>query len=282
LKWIFEHWRELFRSILGSFAAIFLPVEAFEVFDLGNLSMSIPQFIAVVFLPGIAVFLTDGFFVSGFLKREVSIPNQVNDTTITVKFGDLFAENGWKAIGVNDFFDSKVDEDLISSRSLHGYVLNTFWRDNRSDWVKQITLSLKGITGQVESRPKGNKTRYPIGVTARAVSDDHKFLCVSLGQTDITNNTTSANVELLIRAVRGMVAEARAACSMEPLIIPLMGSSLARVDTKDSVILDLIITAILEESRHGRVTGEIRIILPPRLTKQINLKNHVRNWTYGK
>jgi len=86
---------------------------------------------------------------------------------------------------------------------------------------------------------------------------------------------------MLICAVRGMVAEARAACSMEPLAIPLMGTGLARVSTKESVILDLIITAVLEESRNGRVTGKIVIVLPTRLKKKINLKTSLRNWSHG-
>lgn len=223
-----------------------------------------------------------GFFVSGFLKSEVEIPNTVNDTKIRVKFGDLFAERGWKAAAVNDFFDSKVDEDLVSSTSLHGIVLNKFWASDRDDWIKQISSKLKNTSSKKENRPKGNKSRYQIGTTARAVTVDEKFLFVALGKTDLSNNETSANAEMLICAVRGMVAEARAACSMQPLVIPLMGSGLARIDTKPSVILDLIITGILEESRYGRVTGEVAIVLPERFKGTINLKNNVRNWKHGK
>lgn len=281
LRRFFEHWRELFRSILGSFAAIFLPLEAFEVLDLGNVSLSLPAFLAIVVVPGAVVFFVDGLIVSGFLKSEVTIPNSVNDTEIKVKFGDIFAEDGWKAVAVNDFFDSRVDEDLVSSKSLHGYVLNTYWETNRADWVKQVAPSLNNTAPQMEKRSKGNKRRYPIGTTARAISGEHSFLFVSLGETDLSNNETSANAEMLICAVRGMAAEARAACSMAPLVVPLMGTGLARINTKESIILDLIITAILEESRHGRITGEVRIVLPLRLRNKINLKNSVRNWSHG-
>ncbi|RZO33864.1 MAG: hypothetical protein EVA86_08040 [Rhodobacteraceae bacterium] len=280
---LFEYWRELLRSILGSFAAIFLLIEAIEVLGLGDINLSVVQFIAIILVPGIVVFLVDGCWISGFLKSEVKIPNSVNDTKIKVKFGDLFEQEGWKAIAVNDFFDSRVDEDLVSSKSLHGFVLNTYWADNRIDWAKQVTSSLNGLTSKLETRSKGkgNKRRYPIGTTARATSGEQKFLFVSLGETDLTNNETSANAEMLISAVRGMVAEARAACSMEPLVIPLMGTGLARIDTKESVILDLIIAAVLEESRNGRVTGAINIVLPKRLNRKINLKNSLRNWSHG-
>lgn len=277
-----EHWRELVRSLLGSFGAIFLALEAFEVLTDGNIKMPFALFIVVGVLPGAAFFLLDGYRFNGFLRREVEIPNPSNDTKITVKFGDLFAESGWKAIGTNDFFDSIVDEDLVSSKSLHGYVLNEYWPGNRHDWEKQVSASLRNRRGQRESRSKGNRLRYSIGTTVRACTDEQKFLFVALGETNSPDNVTSANAEMLIRAVRGMIAEARAACSMEPLIIPLMGSGLARVGIKNSVLVDLIITAVLEESRRGRVTSEIKIVLPEDKAHQINLKNHIRNWTYGK
>lgn len=270
------------RSILGSFGAIFLSLEAYEVLTDGNIQMPFLGFLAVGVLPGLGFFFLDGLLLNGFLRREVQIPNPNNETTIIVKFGDLFAETGWKAIGVNDFFDSIVDEDLVSSRSLHGFVLCTYWTENRRDWEKQISGSLRRSSGQKESRSKGNRTRYPIGTTARACTETEKFLFVALGRTDAQSNVTTANAEMLICAVRGMVSEARAACSMEPLVIPLMGSGMSRVGVKSSVLVDLIITAVLEESRHGRVTGEILIVLPEDKSNEINLKRHFRNWTDGK
>ncbi len=282
MQWLLEHWRELARSILGSFGAIFLSLEAYEVLTDGNIQMPFLCFLAVGVLPGLGLFFVDGYRISGFLKREVEVPNPSNDTKIIVKFGDLFAEMGWKAIAVNDFFDSIADEDLVSSRSLHGFVLNNYWTKNRYDWEKQISGSLRKRTGQTERRSNGNRTRYPIGTTARACTKTQKFLFVALGRTDAQSNLTTANAEMLICAVRGMVSEARAACSMEPLVIPLMGSGMSRVGIKNSVLVDLIITAVIEESRHGRITGKIMIVLPKDKSNEINLKNHVRNWTDGK
>ena len=282
LRRVLECWRELTHSLLSSFGVIFLTLEAFEVVTDHNIKMPFALFLAAGVLLGLSCFLLDGYRFSGFLRREVKIPVSGCGTKITVKFGDLFKESGWKAIAVNDFFDSIVDEDLVSSKSMHGHVLNTYWCNNWADWEKQVTASLQGKSTSKEARSKGNQLRYEIGATARAVADGQKFLFVALGKTNPTNNVTSANTEMLIRAVRGMVAEARAACSMEPLVIPLMGSGLSRVAIKNSALVDLIITAVLEESSHCKVTGEIKIVLPEDMAHHINLKNHIRNWTYGK
>lgn len=276
-----EHWRELVRSILSIFGAIFLTLEAFEVLTDENIMVPFALFLAIGVLPGLVFFFLDGYKISGFLRRKVSIPNPHNSAKITVKFGNIFSEKGWKAISASDFFDSFVDEDLVSSRSLHGYVLSNYWIKNRDDWERQVKAALRNKNGAKVNRSKGNLLRYPIGTTVRACTDTEKFLFFALGRTDTQNNVTRANAETLICAIRGMVAEARAACSLEPLVIPLVGSGLARVGIKNSMLVDLIITAVLEENREGLVTDHIIIVLPRDKAHEINLKNYVRNWTLG-
>jgi len=78
-----------------------------------------------------------------------------------------------------------------------------------------------------------------------------------------------------------MLAKAREVCSFDPLTIPFMGAGLSRVAIKESVMLDLIIAAICEESNMGRITKDITIILPIEKKWKVNLKNHVRNWSNG-
>ena len=277
-NWLSEYWRKVIQSVLTSLGIVFLIIESYEVITDDNIKLSFTLFLVVIAASGIFYFLIDGYLLSGFLKNEIEIKGHGFDTKIKVKFGNLLEQEGWKAIGVNDFFDSHVDEDLVSSKSLHGYVINTYWPDRRADWQKQISSTLVTVDGETVNRLKGNKRRYPIGATGYATEGDNKFLFVALSKTDVSNNVVSANGEMLIAAVRGMLRKARSVCSYEPLSIPLMGSGLARIGIKNSVILDLIITAILEETRRGRVTGEITVIVPPDKEDQINLKNHVRNW----
>ena len=279
--WIFKHWPEFLRSTAYSFTIIFMFFEGYEVITDSNLTLSLCQFSVLIFAPGILFFLIDGFAFSGYLNRVVSIPNPHSSTEICLKVGDIFKEEGWKAIGVNDFFDSVVDDDLVASKSLHGLVLSEFWAGNRGDWDDQIKSDLPARAGRYEHRPKGKSLRYPIGSTASASANGEKFLFVALGRTDISNNEASANVESFVCAVREMVSAARAKCAMETLIIPLMGSGLARVGAKHSLLVDLIISAILEESRKSLVTSEIIIVIHPSNADAINLKDHKRIWTNG-
>lgn len=181
-------------------------------------------------------------------------------------------------MGVNDFFDSIVDEDLVSSKSLHGHIINTYWSNAHKDWQAQVNASLRNVQPTKENRPKGNNRRFPIGTTGCASTNSNKFLFVALGRTDASNNVTTASAETLICAIRGMLTKARAVCSYEPLSIPLMGSGLARIGIKASVLVDLILAAILEETKQGKVTGTITIILPADKEGEINLQSYARSW----
>lgn len=273
---------QLFRHILTAFGVIFLVIESYEVVSNNDLNFPYDCFLIIGVFLGIASFFVDGFFLSGFMRRELVLPIASADTVFRIKFGDIFEEDGWKVVGVNNFFDNIVDEDLVSSKSLHGHVLNKYWSTNREDWKQKIRRSLQDVDGVTVSRAKGNKTKYPIGTTARASTDNHDFLFVALGESNEQNNVVSANTEMLIKAIRGMASEARAACAMRPLVVPLMGDGLSRVGMHPSVLVELIITALIEESRQGKITGEIKIIVHSSRANTINLKKHARNWSHGK
>jgi Domain of unknown function (DUF6430) len=277
-KTLTSHILPVLRSFLSALGAIFLPIESYEAISDGNVVFPFGCFLASAAVLAIVFYIVDGHFLTGFLKKRIEIKNHGFDTKIFVEFGDLFSKDGWKAVATSDFFDSHVDEDLVSSKSLHGHTIKTFWPSNREDWQKQVNASLNGLTSQKETRAKGNTKRYPIGTTASAVTADQKFLFVALGKTDSSNNVVTASAESLICAVRGMLQKARAKCSYEPLAIPLMGSGLARIGIKASVLVDLILAAIHEESKLGKITGKITIVLPTEKEGEINLKNYERGW----
>ena len=45
---------------------------------------------------------------------------KVDRVSLEIKYGDLFKEEGLKVIGFNEYFDTIVDEKIISSKTLNG------------------------------------------------------------------------------------------------------------------------------------------------------------------
>lgn len=228
---------------------------------------------------GVACLLVDGLCLSGCLKRRVQIRTSGFDTTITVMFGDLFKLDGWKAVAVNDFFDSKVDEVHIASQSLHGQSLTRYWGGNMEDWDKQVQTQLSQVACETVARESGKSQRYDVGSTAACTAGGEKLLFVVLTHTDIETLETRADSRDLIKAVRGLLTKARTVCAKQPLNIPLMGSGLARIGIKSGILVDLILTAVFEETKLNKITDEIRIVLPVGKMSEINLAALKQDWS---
>ncbi len=227
---------------------------------------------------GFVCFLIDGLLFGGFLKNKIVIDSNAFNEKIEVLFGDIFAQQGWKAIGVNEYFDSIVDDRHVSAKSLHGQMLNNCWGSNSQDWDNQIATDLKSIKPEeVSVRPKpGKGTKYEIGTTAKAVTNSQKFLCVALANTNIETLQASANSMSFQKALRCMLVKAREVCSGEDLNIPLLGSGPSKTGIKHNIIVDLIVLAIFEESKKEKITDRIRIILPEGM--KIKLTNILEDW----
>lgn len=257
---------------------IWLLVEAFEGLTDTNVKLPYWLFLVGSFALGTIVCAVDGYFVAGFLRYKITICSNSFDTKILIKFGDLFAQEGWKAISVNDFFDNVVDDQLVSSYSLHGEAIMRYWHGDGARWQEQVYGDLHNVQFELVSRPKGNQKRYRIGTTARASSGNNDFLFVALGKTDTDTNVTHATPESLITAVRGLLAKARSVCANRTLNMPLIGSGLSRVGIKNAVLVHLILSAIFEETKISKVTETIVLVLPKEKTAEIDLGEILRNW----
>ena len=258
--------------------AVWLPLESYEGITSSDVSISFGLFVLIVVITGLLFFFVEGYFISGVLRKKIKIKSKSFNTKITVEFGDLFSKKGWKAVGVNDFFDSVVDDDLVSANSLHGHVIQNYWSDDSAVWQAAVDNSLHGVAFKKTKRAKGNRNRYPIGTTANAQEGENKFLFVALARTRKSTNVVQASAETLIGAIRGMLQHARAVCSNEPLSIPLMGSGLGRIGIKDAILVDLILAAIFEESQSSKITDSISIVLPKEKQSEINLGAISRDW----
>jgi Domain of unknown function (DUF6430) len=274
-----RHWVSIVSSILAGMGVVFLFVESYEVVTNNDLDLSFCEFIILSIACGLAYFLVDGTFISGFLKKEIELPHHIfSGETVVVKFGDFFEEPGWKSLAVNDFFDDQVDDIIISRSSLHGKVIDRFWKDDIEDLRSQLDVNLREYKPRRSPRTVGKSLRYPIGSTAVVQKESERFILVALGDTDYKSQETVADSSDLIVAVRNLLKTARTVCSGETLIIPLLGSGLARVGIPDQAITHIILTAVFEESREAKVTERICLVLPYDRRSKINLLQIVQQW----
>ena len=96
------------RSVFATLGLFWLVIEPIIGLTGKSIDLTYWQLFGWSAVFGIIWLIFDGLWFSGFLKQSIEIKSNGFDTRIVIKFGDIFQEEGWQAIAVNDFFDSIV------------------------------------------------------------------------------------------------------------------------------------------------------------------------------
>ena len=276
IKFLFN----LFRKFLSTVGSLWLLLKVYNGLSNLDYSPSLSSFCLVTILLSLFLFIIDGYFFSGFLKREILISSNAFSTKIKLKFGDIFQNPGWIVVGVNDFFDSLVDEIHISSRTLHGQMLQKYWSGQTMRWDEQVNQDLKGAEPLEEiTRPKGKNKRYKIGTVVGVKQEARKFLCVTLSKTNIETNHTNATSLEVHTAIKNVLVKARETCSGEKINFPVIGSGLSRTGVNFNHLINMILLIIFEECKKEDLNCEIRIILPKEKRNEVDLGSILKNWS---
>jgi hypothetical protein len=96
--------------------------------------------------------------------KEVDL--NIEGSIVTVMTGDIFKRSGFKAIAFNEYFDTQVDNKIISASSLNGVFINHHLqgtRESLDEHIRTYNFDQCELIGKQENRPEGKKTKYDIG-----------------------------------------------------------------------------------------------------------------------
>lgn len=254
------NWTNFVRTVLITAGALWLPFEAYEGLSNSDVAVSFATYASASLVLGAGLFLIDGFLLAGFLSDNARVKAGPTSSIIDVKFGDIFSEEGCYVIGVNDFFCGDVRPERVSPKSIHGIVVSRFWGLNELEWTKDCREQLvkSGYTGD-ECLP--GEHNFPIGTAIHLNRQQQNFIFTALTDTD-ESYVMTASVSNLVTAIQAALRTARQKCSDERIIMPLLGSGLARVGLSNPMILEVILAATIEETHRQKVANQITIILP--------------------
>ncbi|ELY2811970.1 macro domain-containing protein [Cronobacter sakazakii] len=115
--------------------------------------------------------------------REISLT--IEGSTVIIKTGDIFDQDGLKAIAFNEYFDTQVDERIIAASSLNGKLINEHLSCTVSeldDYISNYRFDYGEIKEINSERMEGKRQRYEIGticvygdyiLTALSKFDEH-------------------------------------------------------------------------------------------------------------
>ncbi|MCM1131037.1 MAG: DUF6430 domain-containing protein [Roseburia sp.] len=154
-KYIYTQWSKSCAIVATVISTIFLFLPDFSC-EL--------QFIKYIVGILLLVFLGLAYIVMYcHFKRTRFLKLKINNTTVNVFFGDIFKLEGKKVIAFNEYFDTQVDDVIITHSSLHGQAIdNNYIKKKQFDKLVETNSEL--IKGEYcDKRKSGKKQKYIIG-----------------------------------------------------------------------------------------------------------------------
>jgi hypothetical protein len=246
-------------SFSSNFGAAWLFLEPASFFLPEKLKFGLDGYLSLVFI-SLAFAI-----IQNFPKISVSCNLSSPDTNIEIKVGNIFKENGHLVIGANDVFDTELGE-IIKSSSVQGQFLKQIYKGKQDELDVDIETALQEYIGNRNLDPdkkRGKAWRYPIGTTITLGSYEKRYFLTAYGY--MRNNlTVKSNSDDILTSLDKLWQEVRLKCHGTDVVIPIIGSDLARSGLSRMQLSKLIITSFVLASKREFITRKLTLMIYPK------------------
>ncbi|EHS54840.1 macro domain-containing protein [Paenibacillus sp. Aloe-11] len=213
-----------------------------------------------------------GIWAHANMRRSIKLT--INTSEIEVKFGDIFSEEAdLKAIAFNEYFDTLVDEKVISSSSLNGIYIKKFYQGNTAVLDEIISSDPhlpEMIVYENAGRTVGKKTRYRLG-TICTVDD---YLLTAFSRFD-DRNKAYLEMNDYINCLLNFWNEIDRVYAGRTVALPVLGSGITRFrgyeNILDQELLELIIWTFKVSRIKFTFPSKVKIVVWQKKQEKINL-----------
>ena len=211
-------------------------------------------------------------------KEHVKLQIPASDSSIEIRFGDIFDGVGVVVIPVNEYFDGSLG-DHVSENSLHGTFIKDVLGGQSGSFFDLTRNALESLKPEEVIREGGRGKKYPIGTVASVDINQKRFLLVALSRTDLATLKASATVHELWDCLAGVWQGVRNYSNGNRVKIPLLGSGLSGVGLPPKHLIEIIVTSFLYYTKKEKIADKVTLILPSTLKGEIDLETIKRSWT---
>jgi hypothetical protein len=215
-------------------------------------------YVIVIIYIVIVVFVVFVKFI--IVKRGIAI--NVNGITVYVKQGCLFNADGWKIIPFNEYFDTTVDDKVISHSSLNGVFIDKYVDD-----IPALQLRIEE-ENKSKTCKKSGRIVYHLG----HIITYNDFMLLALTH---FNNQNMAHISKLQyeQCLMAMWHEISRTYAGKPVFLPLLGSGITRFDdVPNKSYFDLLKCMICTLKSSGEnFNVPITILLTTDIMQKLNL-----------
>ncbi|MEG1154352.1 MAG: DUF6430 domain-containing protein [Acinetobacter sp.] len=199
-----------------------------------------------------------GIWLKSNNLTEVNL--DVEGTIVTVKAGDLFQQDGFKVIAFNEYFDTQVDDNIISHKSLNGLYIDNHLSDSISDLDQRIsnfTFDEDEILEVNHERKTGKKQKYLLGTIF--VNED--YLLTAFSKFDDKNRAFLTMPDYLGFLIN-FWDKVNRIYAQKSVSVPIFGSGITRIKEHKNISDEDLLKIMLWTFR----ISEMRFKFPAKLT----------------
>lgn len=213
--------------------------------------------------------------------RRVSFKIPNTDTKITLRYGDLFAEDANLLIGVNELFDGELGVPVAKS-TVHGQFIVRNYGGSASAFRAVVDPALAATAVQPRATGRGIEpsNAYPIGTTVRVANGAHGAFLMAMARTDLSTSKASSDVPTLWTALKNGLQVVHDQGNGEPLAMPLFGNGQAGIKLEPQHLLRLLILALVDFATNStaRLPKHVIVTLHPSCFSELDIREISRDW----
>lgn len=234
------------------------------LFSLFSVTIDIPNkykvYVALILLIFIIIIYIALWIKANYLQSKII---KIGNSTVEIKVGNIFDEKALKVIAFNEYFDSIVDNKIISETTLNGKYIKHFVDD-----VSELDLAIDNcsdlkdkILGKNENRESGKIIKYKLGT----IFKNNDYLLTAFSKFD-ENNRAYLNISDYINFLLNFWNEIDIHYAGKSVSIPILGSGITRFkgyeNISDQELLELLIWSFK--------VSRIKFTYPSKVTILIN------------
>jgi hypothetical protein len=219
----------------------------------------------------------------GFGLKKVWKPSKVEicvancNTTIEIVFGDLFQQDGIRAVAVSEFFDSKLGKP-VSDKSVHGLFLQRCFGGHPETFDSVVEQELREVQATDTNKSEGKSGSYPIGTTALINVNQDRYILFAFAKADPDTCKAYSDVTMMWVALNRLWERVRIEAGGYPVNLPLVGSGLSGLGLPTRDLLNLIVLSAITETKSKEITQKIRIVLHRDRFDDLDLRDVEQHW----
>lgn len=213
------------------------------------------------------------FFIWVRANKLKSIDLSIEGSTVTIKTGNIFFEDGLKVIAFNEYFDTQVDNNIISSNSLNGIFIQEHMKcevEELDSHIAECSHVKEHITDFNCERKTGKKQKYELGTIC--VWNDYLLTAFSkFNEHNEARLTMPEYLEFLINfwdRINSVYAQ-------RSVSVPVFGSGITRIkehkNISDEELLKIMLWTFRISEMRFKYPAKLTIIIHESKIDQINL-----------